>query len=191
MIFIGPFAYRRDRVIYLNAFSGDATTEFPSTLQMARGGVSLKLAPPLIIYIFSIIIIKFVDCVAFTMHLKILADAMGLGKTIMTISLLLTHSGHGLSVSYPTSQSSSEDIEVPDISDLPKKVPKFSGFDKLLKQKNTVEDGGCLIICPMTLLGQWKVVIVILKNINCSSAYVHEYQFLTCTVINLLYSRVI
>lgn len=103
------------------------------------------------------------------MHLKILADAMGLGKTIMTISLLLTHSGHGLSVSYPTSQSSSEDIEVPDISDhssdLPKKVPKFSGFDKLLKQKNTVEDGGCLIICPMTLLGQWKVVIVILKKI--------------------------
>ncbi|CAL9014762.1 unnamed protein product, partial [Prunus brigantina] len=26
----------------LNAFSGDATTEFPSTLQMARGGVCLK-----------------------------------------------------------------------------------------------------------------------------------------------------
>lgn len=26
-------------MIYLNAFSGDATTEFPSTLQMARGGV--------------------------------------------------------------------------------------------------------------------------------------------------------
>lgn len=30
---------RRGLVIYLNAFSGDATTEFPSTLQMARGGV--------------------------------------------------------------------------------------------------------------------------------------------------------
>lgn len=30
---------RRQLVVYLNAFSGDATTEFPSTLQMARGGV--------------------------------------------------------------------------------------------------------------------------------------------------------
>ncbi|KAM0954805.1 hypothetical protein TB2_022918 [Malus domestica] len=141
-------ADKRDRVIYLNAFSGDATTEFPSTLQMARGGI--------------------------------LADAMGLGKTIMTISLLLTHSGHGLSVSYPTSQSSSEDIEVPDISDhssdLPKKVPKFSGFDKLLKQKNTVEDGGCLIICPMTLLGQWKAEIETHAKPGSLSVYVHYGQ---------------
>lgn len=30
---------RRKLVVYLNMFSGDATTEFPSTLQMARGGV--------------------------------------------------------------------------------------------------------------------------------------------------------
>lgn len=30
---------RRELVIYLNAFSGEATIEFPSTLQMARGGV--------------------------------------------------------------------------------------------------------------------------------------------------------
>lgn len=33
------FACRRGLVIYINAFSGDATVEFPSTLQMARGGV--------------------------------------------------------------------------------------------------------------------------------------------------------
>lgn len=31
--------FRRELVVYLNAFSGDATTEFPSTLEMARGGV--------------------------------------------------------------------------------------------------------------------------------------------------------
>lgn len=30
---------RRGLVIYVNAFSGDATVEFPSMLQMARGGV--------------------------------------------------------------------------------------------------------------------------------------------------------
>lgn len=31
--------FRRELVVYLNAFSGEATTEFPSTLQIARGGV--------------------------------------------------------------------------------------------------------------------------------------------------------
>lgn len=34
---------RRELVIYLNAFSGEATIEFPSTLQMARGGVRFLL----------------------------------------------------------------------------------------------------------------------------------------------------
>lgn len=32
---------RRELVVYLNVFSGDATIEFPSTLQMARGGVCI------------------------------------------------------------------------------------------------------------------------------------------------------
>ena len=30
---------RRDLIVYVNSFSGDATVELPSTLQMARGGV--------------------------------------------------------------------------------------------------------------------------------------------------------
>lgn len=30
---------RRELAIYLNVFSGEATIEFPSTLQMAKGGV--------------------------------------------------------------------------------------------------------------------------------------------------------
>lgn len=38
---LGVHDSRRELVVYLNAFSGEATIEFPSTLQMARGGVSL------------------------------------------------------------------------------------------------------------------------------------------------------
>ncbi|XP_062018169.1 DNA repair protein RAD5A-like [Rosa rugosa] len=141
-------ADKRDCIIYLNAFSGDATTEFPSALQMARGGI--------------------------------LADAMGLGKTIMTIALLVAHSGHGSSVSQPMSRSSGEDIEASDTSDhsskLPKSVTKFSGFHKLMKQKNTLTSGGSLIVCPMTLLGQWKAEIESHVQPGSVSVYVHYGQ---------------
>lgn len=116
----------------------------------------------LIVSLFSYIFVRFVKYIAFLMHLKILADAMGLGKTIMTIALLVAHSGHGPSGSQPISRSSFEDIEASDMSDhsskLPKAVTKFSGFHKLMKQKNTLAYGGSLIVCPMTLLGQWKVI---------------------------------
>ncbi|XP_024185832.1 DNA repair protein RAD5A isoform X2 [Rosa chinensis] len=141
-------ADKRDRIIYLNAFSGDATTEFPSALQMARGGI--------------------------------LADAMGLGKTIMTIALLVAHSGHGSSGSQPVSRSSSEDIEASDMSEysskLPKAVTKFSGFHKLMKQKKTLAYGGSLIVCPMTLLGQWKAEIESHVQPGSVSVYVHYGQ---------------
>lgn len=99
------------------------------------------------------------------MHLKILADAMGLGKTIMTISLLLAHSERsGSSVGQLTSHSSVESSEVSSsVSDnllnTQKRTAKVSGFDKLMKQKTTLMDGGSLIVCPMTLLGQWKVLL--------------------------------
>lgn len=89
---------------------------------------------------------------------KILADAMGLGKTIMTISLLLTHSEKD---GQPISQTFDYSDEVNGISDelhnQPKKASMFPAFDKLMKQKRSLVNGGNLIICPMTLLGQWKV----------------------------------
>ncbi|KAH7561169.1 hypothetical protein JRO89_XS10G0183700 [Xanthoceras sorbifolium] len=146
-------AYRladeRELFVYLNSFSGDATTEFPSALQMARGGI--------------------------------LADAMGLGKTVMTISLLLTHSERGGSSGSPcTSQPSGEGIEESDISEqspnYTKKEPKFSGFDKWTKQTNTLANGGNLIICPMTLLGQWKAEIETHAQQGSLSVLVHYGQ---------------
>ncbi|KAK9279319.1 hypothetical protein L1049_012998 [Liquidambar formosana] len=142
-------ADKRELVVYLNAFSGDATTEFPSTLQMARGGI--------------------------------LADAMGLGKTIMTIALLISHSKRGgSSSSQSTSQPSGESSEISHISDQspepPKKATKFLGFDKLIKQKNTLTSGGSLIICPMTLLGQWKSEIESHVQSGSLSLYLHYGQ---------------
>ncbi|KAK6144272.1 hypothetical protein DH2020_021092 [Rehmannia glutinosa] len=139
-------ADRRGLVIYLNAFSGDATTEFPSTLQMARGGI--------------------------------LADSMGLGKTIMTISLLLTHSEKGGSLSSAsTSQSSNDNCETSFSSDKspipPKKASTFAGFEKLMKQKASLVGGGNLIICPMTLVGQWKTEIETHAQPGALSLYVH------------------
>ncbi|KAG2674516.1 hypothetical protein I3843_13G125200 [Carya illinoinensis] len=141
-------ADKRELVVYLNAFSGDATTEFPSTLQMARGGI--------------------------------LADAMGLGKTIMTISLLLAHSERGgISDGQSTSQPSSEGSEVSKLDHQPdclKKARRFSGFDKLMKRKNGLVAGGNLIVCPMTLLGQWKAEIETHAQPGSLSLYVHYGQ---------------
>ncbi|KAL7127161.1 hypothetical protein ABFS83_14G237000 [Erythranthe nasuta] len=142
-------ADRRELVLYVNTFSGDATTEFPSTLQMARGGI--------------------------------LADSMGLGKTIMTISLLLTHSGRGGSLgSASTSQSSTDNGGASSTSDNspkpPKKASKFTGFEKLMKQKAALVGGGNLIICPMTLIGQWKTEIETHAQPGNLSVYVHYGQ---------------
>ncbi|XP_047168024.1 DNA repair protein RAD5A [Vigna umbellata] len=142
-------ADKRELIIYLNAFSGEATIEFPSTLQMARGGI--------------------------------LADAMGLGKTIMTISLLVAHSGKGESVgNQPIAKSFTEVGEVSDnvhtFSNIPKKATKFSGFDKPTKQMNSLTSGGNLIICPMTLLGQWKAEIETHVHHGSLSLYVHYGQ---------------
>ncbi|KAL1544086.1 DNA repair protein rad5a [Salvia divinorum] len=142
-------ADRRGLVIYINAFSGDATVEFPSTLQMARGGI--------------------------------LADSMGLGKTIMTLSLLLTYSERDGSLSCSsTCQSPNDNCEAnlnSNKSSIPqKKSLKFTGFEKLMKKRAPLVGGGNLIICPMTLIGQWKTEIETHAQPGTLSLYVHYGQ---------------
>lgn len=100
----------------------------------------------------------------FLFRLKILADAMGLGKTVMTISLLLTHKEIGGSLVKPDSEGLDTGNVLKQSSDLFKNVPKLSNLN-MLRQKCTWTNGGSLIVCPMTLIGQWKVTTVIVSFI--------------------------
>ncbi|XP_047317619.1 DNA repair protein RAD5A isoform X2 [Impatiens glandulifera] len=133
---------KRGLVLYLNSFSGDATTEFPSTLQMARGGI--------------------------------LADAMGLGKTIMTTSLLVAHSERGGSPGCSSIDDTDSTLDPSPTTS--RKAISLSGFDKLLKPKKSHIGGGNLIVCPMTLLNQWKAEIETHVQPGCLSLYIHYGQ---------------
>ncbi|MCO5557473.1 hypothetical protein L7F22_011038 [Adiantum nelumboides] len=87
----------------------------------------------------------------------ILADAMGLGKTVMTISLLLTN--HGKGGCHHQTNSTIADSEV--IRVVPSEAGKpdsfFATAQMRARLKKTLrKGGGTLIVCPMTLLGQWK-----------------------------------
>ncbi|XXG45426.1 hypothetical protein AAC387_Pa02g0510 [Persea americana] len=117
----------RASAVYVNVFSGEATTNFPSAIQMARGGI--------------------------------LADAMGLGKTVMTIALILGNLGRG----------NSGDRRVTANSDDGKKARRK---DPQVKSRPTVK-GGTLIICPMALLGQWKDELEAHSRPGSISVFVH------------------
>ncbi|KAF6999025.1 hypothetical protein CFC21_015099 [Triticum aestivum] len=100
-------ADKRAPAVYINVFSGEATTKFPSLSKTTRGGI--------------------------------LADAMGLGKTVMTIALILSN---------PRGEQSNyieRDI-----------IRPVRGCDTRTRTLTPNIRGGTLIMCPMALLGQWK-----------------------------------
>jgi len=77
--------------------------------------------------------------------LQILADAMGLGKTVMTIALILARPGRG--------NPENEDVLVADVN-----ADKRNRKEIHMALTTVKAKGGTLIICPMALLSQWKVI---------------------------------
>jgi DNA repair protein RAD5 len=73
------------------------------------------------------------------LSLQILADAMGLGKTVMTIALILSDSRGDASSYIERDTRGLRDCATR------ARTSRFS------------VRGGTLIVCPMALLGQWKV----------------------------------
>ncbi len=93
---------------------------------------------------------------------QILADAMGLGKTVMTISLILANPGRGGMDINKVAIPSQEDPN------------SLSGLQLCLQEESSIQSTnqikdsqrsrssaqlgvGTLIVCPTTLLGQWQV----------------------------------
>lgn len=90
---------------------------------------------------------------------QILADAMGLGKTVMTISLIVSNAGRG-GVALPgVDETGHENPGTNNTADRAKSQPSTQMRELKRKHSSAQKGGGTLIVCPMTLLGQWKVIV--------------------------------
>ncbi|KAH1190232.1 DNA repair protein RAD5B [Glycine max] len=89
--------------------------------------------------------------------LIILADAMGLGKTVMTIALILSNPGRG--------NSENNDVENGDDNFITNKRKNANTLHKF--------EGGTLIVCPMALLSQWKDELETHSKEGSISIFVH------------------
>lgn len=87
---------------------------------------------------------------------------MGLGKTVMTIALILARMGKGC----PDNQKST--------------VNKNVITEKKSQKSRTKARGGTLIVCPMALLGQWKV------HMLCK--FMRSFCFKSKSLINFTFS---
>nr|DAD27042.1 TPA_asm: hypothetical protein HUJ06_028510 [Nelumbo nucifera] len=119
---------KRASAIYVNNFSGEATTQFPSASEIAR------------------------------------ADAVGLGKTVTTIALMLANRGRG-------KPDDEEDFMITDVAT---NYEKTNRSNKAFKTKAPATvTTGTLIVCPMALLGQWKDEIETHLEPKSLSIFVH------------------
>ncbi|CAN6242632.1 unnamed protein product [Urochloa humidicola] len=116
-------ADKRAPQVYVNIFTGQTTTQFPSATGTARGGI--------------------------------LADAMGLGKTVMTIALILSN---------PRGECSSY---------MERDTRGLGDHGTRSHTSRSSVRGGTLIICPMPLLGQWKDELEAHSMQGALSVFVH------------------